>query len=209
MEIEVLKNDLSVQKKINLDEAYFGSHFNEGLIHQVYVAYIAKARSGSHAQKNRSAVRGGGAKPWRQKGTGRARAGTIRSPIWRKGGVTFAAVPQDYSQKVNRKMYRGAVKSFFSEMIRQAALLVIEQFPNQLKKTKEFINYFKSYGIDDCKQHFVFITTQVDESDLVACRNLHNVTVLSVHSLDWSALLNADKILMTEEAMVKLGELLV
>ncbi|MGU3845348.1 50S ribosomal protein L4, partial [Vibrio diabolicus] len=121
----------------------FGREFNEALVHQVVVAYAAGARQGTRAQKTRSEVSGGGAKPWRQKGTGRARAGTIRSPIWRTGGVTFAAKPQDHSQKVNKKMYRGAMKSILSELVRQERLIVVDNFSVEAPKTKELVAKLK------------------------------------------------------------------
>lgn len=124
---------------IKVSEVAFGREFNESLVHQVVVAYLAAARAGTRAQKNRSAVSGGGKKPWRQKGTGRARAGTIRSPLWRKGGVTFAAQPQDYTQKVNRKMYRGAIQSILSELVRQERLIVVEDFSVSAPKLKNWL----------------------------------------------------------------------
>ena len=119
---------------LEVSEATFGRDFNEALVHQVVVAYAAGARQGTRKQKTRSEVSGGGAKPWKQKGTGRARAGTIRSPIWRSGGVTFAARPQDHSQKVNRKMYRAALQSIFSELVRQDRLVVVENFAVETPK---------------------------------------------------------------------------
>merc|ERR1711964_349978 len=122
------------QSALEVSEATFGREFNEALVHQVVTAYLAGGRQGTRAQKNRSDVRGGGKKPWRQKGTGRARAGTIRSPLWRSGGVTFAARPQDFSQKVNRKMYRAAMRSILSELVRQERLVAIEEFSVEAPK---------------------------------------------------------------------------
>lgn len=134
---------------LEVSEATFGREFNEALVHQVVVAYAAGARQGTRAQLTRSEVRGGGKKPWRQKGTGRARAGTIRSPIWRGGGVTFAAKPQDHSQKVNRKMYRGAIMSILSELVRQERLIVVENFVVETPKTKELTAKLKAMELKD------------------------------------------------------------
>lgn len=126
---------------VEVSELIFGKEFNESLVHQVVTAYMAGGRQGTKAQKNRSAVSGGGAKPFRQKGTGRARAGTIRSPLWRSGGVTFAASPRDFSQKVNKKMYRAAMRCILSELVRQDRLVVVEGFQMEVPKTKQFPNY--------------------------------------------------------------------
>jgi len=134
---------------LEVSEATFGREFNEALVHQVVVAYAAGARQGTRAQKTRSEVSGGGKKPWAQKGTGRARAGTIRSPIWRSGGVSFAAKPQDHSQKVNRKMYRGAIKSILSELVRQERLIVVESFALAAPKTKELVAKLKELELKD------------------------------------------------------------
>lgn len=145
---------------LTVSETTFGRDFNEALVHQVVVAYAAGARQGTRAQKTRSDVSGGGAKPWRQKGTGRARAGTIRSPIWRKGGVTFAARPQDHSQKVNKKMYRGALKCILSELVRQDRLMVVESFAVEAPKTKELKAKLAELNIDDA----LIVTAEVDEN---------------------------------------------
>ena len=134
---------------LEVSETTFGLEFNEALVHQVVVAYAAGARAGTRAQKTRSEVSGGGAKPWRQKGTGRARAGTSRGPIWRTGGVTFAAKPQDHSQKVNRKMYRGAIKSILSELVRQERLVVVENFAVETPKTKELVAKLNGLELKD------------------------------------------------------------
>src|SRR3982751_1726909 len=138
----------SKSKKLELADSVFACDFNEPLIHQVVTAYMAAGRAGTHAQKNRAAVRGGGIKPWRQKGTGRARAGTIRSPIWRKGGVTFAAQPTSYAQKINKKMYRGAIRSIFSELIRADRLLTLESLALDTHKTKDFLKKLETLKID-------------------------------------------------------------
>ena len=134
------------KNSVELSDGNFGREFNETLVHQVVTAYMAAARSGTKAQKNRSAVRGGGAKPWRQKGTGRARAGTIRSPLWRSGGKTFAAVPRDYEQKVNKKMYRAAIRSILSELVRQERLMVVDKFAVDAPKTKLLAEKLKAMG---------------------------------------------------------------
>ena len=138
-------------KAIKVSDATFGRDFSEALVHQVVTAYLAGARTGTKAQKNRSDVRGGGRKPWRQKGTGRARAGTIRSPIWRGGGRTFAARPQDHSQKVNRKMYRGALQAIFSELVRQDRLIVLDSFELSAPKTSELMKKLTEHSFTDRK----------------------------------------------------------
>lgn len=189
---------------IKVSEVAFGREFNESLVHQVVVAYLAAARAGTRAQKNRSAVSGGGKKPWRQKGTGRARAGTIRSPLWRKGGVTFAAQPQDYTQKVNRKMYRGAIQSILSELVRQERLVVVEDFSVSAPKTKELAAKLKEL---DTKEALI-VTDSVDENLFLASRNLHKVDVRDVNALDPVSLIGFDKVIMTVAAVKKVEEML-
>jgi len=189
---------------LEVSEATFGREFNEALIHQVVVAYASGARQGSRAQKTRSEVAGGGKKPWRQKGTGRARAGTIRSPIWRTGGVTFAAKPQDHSQKVNKKMYRGAIKSILSELIRQERLIVVESFGVETPKTKELAAKLKSFDLSDV----LIITKEVDENLFLASRNLYKVDVRDVQGVDPVSLIAFDKVLMTADAVKQLEEVL-
>ena len=189
---------------IKVSEVAFGREFNESLVHQVVVAYMAAARAGTRAQKNRSAVSGGGKKPWRQKGTGRARAGTIRSPLWRKGGVTFAAQPQDYTQKVNRKMYRGAIQSILSELVRQERLIVVEEFAVSAPKTKELVGKLKEL---DAKEALI-VTEEIDENLFLASRNLHKVDVRDVQALDPVSLIGFDKVVMTVAAVKKVEEML-
>ncbi|MDP4530459.1 MULTISPECIES: 50S ribosomal protein L4 [Alkalimonas] len=189
---------------LEVSEATFGREFNEALVHQVVVAYAAGARQGSRAQKTRSEVRGGGKKPWRQKGTGRARAGTIRSPIWRSGGVTFAAKPQDHSQKVNRKMYRGAIRSILSELVRQERLIVVENFTVETPKTKELVGKLKAMELKDV----LIVTNDVDENLFLSARNLYKVDVRDVHGIDPASLIAFDKVLMTAAAVKQLEELL-
>ncbi|AKE52861.1 MULTISPECIES: 50S ribosomal protein L4 [Kangiella] len=189
---------------IKVSEVAFGREFNESLVHQVVVAYMAAARAGTRAQKNRSAVSGGGKKPWRQKGTGRARAGTIRSPLWRKGGVTFAAQPQDYTQKVNRKMYRGAIQSILSELVRQERLIVVEEFAVSAPKTKELVGKLKEL---DAKEALI-VTEEVNENLFLASRNLHKVDVRDVQAIDPVSLIGFDKVVMTVAAVKKVEEML-
>ena len=181
------------------DEA-FAREFNEALVHQVVVAYMAGARQGSRAQKNRSAVRGGGRKPWRQKGTGRARSGTIRSPIWRGGGVTFAAQPQDHSNKVNRKMYRGALRCIVSELIRQERLVVVESFSVDAPKTKALLDQLKNLDL----LNVLVVTEEVDENLYLASRNVKRVDVRDVDGIDPVCLISRDKVLITVGALKKL-----
>jgi large subunit ribosomal protein L4 len=187
---------------LEVSEATFGRDFNEALVHQVVVAFGAGARQGSRAQKTRSEVRGGGAKPWRQKGTGRARAGTIRSPIWRSGGVTFAAKPQDHSQKVNKKMYRGAIQSILSELVRQDRLIVVEKFAVETPKTKELISKLKELELKDV----LIVTSEVDENLFLSARNLYKVDVRDVQGIDPVSLIAFEKVLMTADAVKQLEE---
>ena len=189
-------------KAIDVSENTFGRDFSEALVHQVVTAYLAGGRAGTKAQKNRSDVRGGGRKPWRQKGTGRARAGTIRSPIWRGGGRTFAARPQDHSQKVNRKMYRGALQVILSELVRQQRLVVLDAFELSTPKTTELLT--KLAGLDFEKG--LIVTTEVDGNLFLATRNIPNVYVLDVAGLDPVSLVAADKVIMTVDAVKKIEE---
>ncbi|MGL4379850.1 MAG: 50S ribosomal protein L4 [Vibrio sp.] len=189
---------------LTVSETTFGREFNEALVHQVVVAYAAGARQGTRAQKTRSEVSGGGAKPWRQKGTGRARAGTIRSPIWRTGGVTFAAKPQDHSQKVNKKMYRGAMKSILSELVRQERLIVVEEFSVEDPKTKALVAKLKELELNDV----LIVTGEVDENLFLAARNLYKVDVRDVTGIDPVSLIAFDKVLMTAAAVKQVEEML-
>lgn len=189
---------------LTVSETTFGREFNEALVHQVVVAYAAGARQGTRAQKTRSEVSGGGAKPWRQKGTGRARAGTIRSPIWRTGGVTFAAKPQDHSQKVNKKMYRGAMKSILSELVRQERLIVVENFSVEAPKTKALVAKLKELELNDV----LIVTGEVDENLFLAARNLYKVDVRDVAGIDPVSLIAFDKVLMTADAVKQIEEML-
>ena len=189
---------------LTVSETTFGREFNEALVHQVVVAYAAGARQGTRAQKTRSDVSGGGAKPFRQKGSGRARAGTIRSPIWRSGGVTFAARPQDHSQKVNKKMYRGALKSILSELVRQERLIVVENFAVETPKTKALIAKLKELELKEA----LIVTEEVNENLFLASRNLYKVDVRDAAGIDPVSLIAFDKVIMTAAAVKKIEEML-
>ena len=189
---------------VEVSDAAFAREFNEALVHQVVVAHMAGARQGTRAQKTRSDVSGGGRKPWRQKGTGRARSGTIRSPIWRSGGVTFAARPQDHSVKVNRKMYRGALRCIVSELIRQQRLVAVESFNVDVPKTKALINQLKPLDLASV----LIVTEEVDQNLYLASRNLKQVDVRDVQGVDPVSLISHDKVLITVSALKKLEEAL-
>lgn len=189
---------------VEISDAAFAREFNEALVHQVVVAHMAGARQGSRAQKTRSEVRGGGRKPWRQKGTGRARAGTTRSPIWRSGGVTFAAKPQDHSVKVNRKMYRGALRCIVSELIRQDRLVAVESFSVESPKTKALLSQLKDLQL----QSVLIVTEEVDQNLYLAARNVNGVDVRDVQGVDPVSLISHDKVLVTVGALKKLEETL-
>lgn len=187
---------------LQVSDDVFGAEYKPGLIHQVVTAYMAGGRAGTKAQKNRSAVNGGGAKPFRQKGTGRARAGTSRSPIWRSGGVTFAAQPRDYAQKVNRKMYRGAVRSILSELARNERLLVLPAFAIDAPKTKELVKRLGELGVSDV----LIVTEGFEEPLFLAARNLANVDVMSAQEVDPVSMIAFDNLIATEGAIRKLEE---
>lgn len=204
MEINLSVPGNNASGALQVSETAFGREFNESLVHQVVVAYMAAGRSGTRAQKTRSEVSGGGKKPWRQKGTGRARAGTIRSPIWRSGGVTFAAKPQDYTQKVNKKMYRGAMQAILSELVRQERLIVVEDFAVAAPKTKELVGKLKELELKDV----LIVTENVEENLYLAARNLHKVDVRDPQGVDPVSLIAFDKVLMTVAAVKKFEEML-
>ena len=203
MELQVVA--LATQKTSSLQVAdpVFGCDFKEALIHQVVTAHLAGARAGTKAQKNRSAVRGGGIKPWRQKGTGRARAGTIRSPLWRTGGKTFAAVPRDHSQKVNKKMFKGAMASIFSELVRQDRLLVVDDLLLTAAKTKELVKTLADLKAEG--QVFILVAG-FEEKLMLAARNLSTVGVGDVMHLDPVCLVGADRVVVTLAALKQLEE---
>ena len=189
---------------IEVSERTFGGEFNETLVHQAVVAYMAGGRQGTRAQKTRSEVSGGGKKPWRQKGTGRARAGTIRSPIWRSGGTTFAAKPQDHSQKLNKKMYRAAMRSILAELVRQDRLVVVDDFAVAAPKTKELAAKLAGLGLNDV----LIVSESVDQNLYLAARNLPHVDVRDVQGSDPVSLIAYEKVLITVSAVKKFEELL-
>lgn len=193
--------------KIELADAIFACEFNEPLIHQVVTAYMAGGRAGTKAQKTRAEVSGGGIKPFAQKGGGRARAGTIRSPIWRKGGITFAAKPRSFKQKVNKKMYRGALRSILSELIRQDRLMVVDTFAAETAKTKDMKAKLAAMNLTG---NVMIVTEAIDESVYLAARNLPHVALLDVASCsaDPVSLVSADKVVITQTAIKELEELL-
>ncbi|MFT5221278.1 MAG: large subunit ribosomal protein L4 [Gammaproteobacteria bacterium] len=197
--------DISIhnsKKKVSVSDDAFGASFNEALVHQLVISYMASARAGTKAQKNRAAVSGGGAKPWRQKGTGRARAGTIRSPIWRSGGVTFAASPRDYSQKLNKKMYRVGMRSLVSELVRQERLMVIESVGVSEPKTKLMQARLQELGVDNA----LVLTDGLDAAVYLAARNIPNIQVMDIAIVDPVSLVKPDMVVIDEAALRKLEE---
>lgn len=184
---------------IEVSELTFGGEFNETLVHQAVVAYMAGGRQGSKQQKTRSDVRGGGKRPWRQKGTGRARAGTIRSPIWRGGGTTFAARPQDHSQKLNKKMYRAAMRSILAELVRTDRLVVVQDFAVETPKTKDLLGKLNNMSLTDV----LIVSDAVDQNLYLAARNLPHVDVRDVQGSDPVSLIAYDKVLITVSAVKK------
>lgn len=204
MELQVKALNAGSESPLAVSEKVFQKEYNESLVHQVVVAYMAGARQGTKAQKTRSEVSGGGKKPWKQKGTGRARAGTIRSPIWRSGGVTFAAKPRDYSQKVNRKMFQGAMQSIVSELVRQARLSVVDSFDVEAPKTKMLAQKLKTANLDDVL--IVVGQEQLSENLYLASRNLKNVAVCDVSMVDPASLLAFKNVVFTEAAIKELEE---
>lgn len=189
---------------VAVSEAAFGREFNQDLVHQAVVAYMAAGRQGTKAQKNRAAVSGGGKKPWRQKGTGRARAGTIRSPLWRSGGVTFAAQPRGFEQKLNKKMYRAALRCILSELNRQERLVVVEEFDLDAPKTKGLVQKLAQYNLSEA----LIVSDSVSENLYLASRNLHKVDVRDVQGIDPVSLVGFEKVVVTVSALKKLEEAL-
>ncbi|QGX40829.1 50S ribosomal protein L4 [Permianibacter aggregans] len=190
---------------VDVSEVAFGREFNEALVHQVVTAYLSGGRAGTVKQKTRSEVRGGGKKPWKQKGTGRARAGSIRSPLWRGGGKTFAAVPQDWSQKVNKKMYRGALSAILSELVRQDRLIVVDAFTVEAPKTKLLAQKLAGLNANDA----LIITDNVDENLYLASRNIHTVDVRDPVGIDPVSLIAFEKVIVTVGALKQIEEMLV
>ncbi len=197
-----MKLNVAGGKDIQVSEATFGRDFSEALVHQVVTAYLAGARAGTKAQKNRSAVRGGGKKPWRQKGTGRARHGTIRSPIWVGGGRAFAAAPRDHSQKVNRKMYRGALQAIFSELVRKDALVVVDSLAMDAPSTQGLVAKLKGLDVEQG----LLITAEVEENLYLSSRNIPGLYVVDVAGIDPVSLVSADKVVVTVDAIAKIQE---
>ena len=189
---------------LKVSDVTFGVEFNEALVHQAVVAYLAGARQGTRAQKTRSDVSGGGSKPFRQKGTGRARAGTIRSPLWRSGGTTFAARPQNHSQKLNKKMYRGALRSILSELVRQERLIVVSEFNAETPKTKAMVAKLAELQVSNA----LIVTETVDENVYLSARNIPHVDVRDVQGVDPVSLVAHDKVIMTVDAIKKFEEML-
>ena len=205
MEHAVVKIDGSTDRKVSLADAVFGAEYKEPLVHQVVCAYLAGARAGTSAQKNRSAVSGGGAKPWRQKGTGRARAGTSRSPLWRKGGRAFPSSTRSYSQKVNRKMYRAAIRSILSELLRQDRLLICDNIQLGEPKTAQMADALGGLGVSG---RTLLVTAEYDANVALSARNLISVETLEASQLDPVSLVGSEHIVFTEGALRKVEEAL-
>ena len=200
MKIELLSS--TKNQDINISENAFSKDFNEALVHQAVVSFLAGSRQGTAKQKTRSEVRGGGKKPYRQKGTGRARAGTIRSPLWRGGGIAFAATPRDYSKKINKKMYRAAIRSIFSELLRQGRLVAIEKPVLEKPKTKEIANFLKEFSLSKV----LIITDELDVNLYLSARNIPNVDIITVREINPVNLLKAQKVAVTADAFKKIEE---
>ena len=198
--------DLQVQGggSVSVSDSAFATEFNASLVHQAVVAYMAAGRAGTKSQKNRSAVSGGGAKPWRQKGTGRARAGTSRSPIWRSGGAAFAAQPRSYAQKLNKKMYRAAMRSIVSELIRLDRLKVVSEFNLDSPKTKGMVSALSGLGLTDA----LIVVDDLQENLVLASRNLPFVDVVGVNEVSPYSLVRNSNVVFTESALKKLEEVL-
>ncbi len=199
MQLALHKTGNKKAGKVDVDETVFGADYNEALIHQALTAFMAGSRAGTKAQKSRSDVRGGGKKPYRQKGTGRARAGTIRSPIWRGGGVTFAARPRKHEQKLNRKMYRGAIRSILSELARQERLVIVDDIKVDEPKTKTMLAQLQTMDLNDV----LIVTTEVSENLFLSTRNIPNVDVIDTEEIDPFVLLGFGKVMMTQAAVEK------
>jgi large subunit ribosomal protein L4 len=190
-------------KKLDVADSAFARDFNEGLVHQIVTAYLAGAREGSKAQKTRAEVRGGGSKPWRQKGTGRARAGTIRSPLWRSGGTTFAAKPRDWSQKVNKKQYRAGMRAILSELVRQDRLVVVDKIELAEPKTKQLTELLGKMGLDSV----MIVVGEMEKNLFLAARNLPQVGLSEAGVIDPVSLVRFDKVLLSVDAVKKLEEM--
>ena len=204
MKVTVM-NNAGVGAELSVSDAVFAADYNEPLVHQVVVAYQATGRQGTRKQKTRSEVRGGGKKPWRQKGTGQARAGTIRSPLWRGGGKVFPSSPdENFAHKVNRKMYRGALRSILSELLRQGRLVTVAEFKMDQPKTKSLVDMLKKLDTADV----LIVTDALDNNLSLAARNLPDVDVRTVSAADPVSLIRHEKVIMTQGAVKKLEEML-
>lgn len=202
MEINIATSNGAAAGTLSVSDVAFGREFNQDLVHQAVVAYMAGARQGSKAQKNRSDVSGGGKKPWKQKGSGRARAGSIRSPLWRTGGVTFAARPRNYDQKLNKKMYRAAVQCILSELVRQGRLIAVNEFEVDSPKTKVLLAKLTAMNLSNV----LIVSDSVSENLYLAARNLHNIDVRDSQGIDPVSLIRFDKVVMTVAALKKIEE---
>ena len=200
MKIDLLSK--TKNQNIDISDSAFGRDFNESLVHQAVVSFMAGGRQGTSKQKTRSEVRGGGKKPFRQKGTGRARAGTIRSPLWRGGGVAFAATPRDYSKKINKKMYRAAIRSIFSELLRQGRLVAIEKPVLDKPKTKEIASLLNEFSLSKV----LIIIDELDMNLYLSTRNIPNVDVITVREINPVNLLKANKVAVTADAFKQIEE---
>ena len=189
---------------LNVSDQVFGREYNEALVHQAVVAFLAGGRAGTKKQLSRSEVSGGNTKPWRQKGTGRARAGTTRGPIWRTGGVTFAARPRDFSQKMNRKAYRAAMRSIFSELLRQDRLVVVESLTVEAPKTKQVVKALSDLGLDKGKR--LIVTEAMDEALLLGSRNVVELGYRTAGTLDPVSLVDAEHVVITQGALKMVEE---
>jgi len=187
----------------SISEAIFSFPFNKSLVHQVITTYQNCGRQGSKAQKNRAEVSGSGKKPWRQKGTGRARAGSFRSPLWRSGGVTFAAKPRDYKKKINKKMYRGAIKSIFSELVRQKRLIIFKEFSLEFPKTKFLLDKLQNIGLNNV----LIITNEMNNNLFLASRNLYKVKVCHVSRINPVRLISYEQVIITTSAIVQVEDM--
>ena len=204
MKVKVLNLKTNKSTSQEVSDGIFARNYNESLVHQITTAYMAAGRSGTKAQKNRSAVRGGGKKPWKQKGTGRARAGTSRGPIWRSGGVTFASQPRSYTQKVNKKMYKGAISVILSELLRTDRLKVVSELDITEPKTKNITSLMNSLNIKDA----LLMTDELDENLYLSSRNLYHVGVCDTQSIDPVSLIGYDNVVMTKAALKKVEAML-
>ena len=204
MKVKVLNLKTNKSTSQEISDVVFDRDYNESLVHQITTAYMASGRSGSKAQKNRSDVSGGGKKPWKQKGTGRARAGTTRSPIWRSGGVTFAAQPRNFTQKINKKMYKGAISVIFSELLRTDRLKFVSEFDVNEPKTINITTLMKSLEVKDA----LLLTDELDENLYLSSRNLYHVGVCDTQSIDPVSLIGYENVVMTKAALKKVEAML-